>query len=295
MEVFAPADLLVKTKIGGSLGNVLVGIGAYLGKSFMIYQNMKETNSNFQQYGISGEIISAKTSDNITLSGYTFWPLETNRKDLPTVIFFHENAGTVGQRFEYFAQYVKDCRCTLVVFGYRGYSKSPGHPSGTGLKKDADAILEKVFQLGDKINNDLVMIHGKSLGGAVGSYVASHEKWRSRIKGIILDSTFNCLASLVTHYVPSLKPGSKHVFANEDWDVIEASRRFDAAVKILVIGVLNDEICPYQHSLNLHEELKAQNKTVTFLTYELGGHNDFVYLNSDKYFDNIAAFVKELK
>lgn len=295
MEVFEPAEMLLSAKAGGSLANVLLGVGAYLGKSFMVYQNMKETTTNFQSFGIGGESLSAKTSDNINLSGYLFWPLDAaNRKEIPTVVFFHENAGTVGQRFEYFASYVKSCKCNLVVFGYRGYSKSPGHPSCTGLKRDAEAILSKVFQLGDKIDLERVIVHGKSLGGAVGSYISSQESWRSRIKGIILDTTFNCLGSLVTHYVPSLKKGSKHIFANENWDVIECSKNFDAKIQILVIGVLNDEICPYQHSLNLHEELKAQNKSATMVTFELGGHNDFVFLNSDKYFENLQVFFNQL-
>ena len=257
MEVFEPANLLIEAKAAGSLGNILCAMGAYLGKSFLLYQNMKEITTNFKQYGIEGETLTAKTCDLINLSGYLFWPEGTqNRKELSTVIFFHENAGTIGQRFSYFAEYVKHCNCNLIVFGYRGYSKSPGHPSNAGIKKDGDAIMEKIFKdLGEKVNLEKIYLHGKSLGGGVASYIASQEKWKDRIKGVILDSTFNSVASLVTHYVKSLKSVAHHVFANEMWDVVESAKQFNPKVPVLVFGVSQDEICPYVHSLNLNNEL----------------------------------------
>lgn len=66
-----------------------------------------------------------------------------------------------------------------------------------GLMKDADAIMEKVFSLGDKIDIENVYIHGKSLGGGVASYLCSQEKNHSKVKGIVLDSTFNSMSDLV--------------------------------------------------------------------------------------------------
>lgn len=296
MEVFAPVDLLLETKAAGSLGNVLCGVAAYLGKSFMLYQKVRDTVSNFQAYGISGNSLSAKTSDSITLSGYHFWPKEVeNPKDLPTVIFFHENAGTLSQRFQYFADYVKTCQCSLVVFGYRGYSKSPGHPSYQGLIKDAEAILTKVFTgLPDKINTQKVILHGKSLGGGVASLIASEELWKDKVSGVILDSTFNSLGNLVSHYIKSLKPASEHIFINEKWEVLDCALRFNPDKPVLVIGVVGDEICPYSHSLKLHEELSSLKRNATLVTFEEGGHNDYCYEQKEKYFGNLKSFLENL-
>ena len=89
----------------------------------------------------------------------------------------------------------------MIAFGYRGYSKSPGHPSMAGLVRDADAIMEKVFSLNDKIDVEKVYIHGKSLGGGVASYLCSQERNHTRVRGIILDSTFNSMSELVQHYI----------------------------------------------------------------------------------------------
>lgn len=297
MEIFEPVNLVVQTKPVGSLGNVLLGIGAYLGKSFMIYQAMKETTTNFAQFGMWGTTLTAKTSDGISLSGYLFGPPEEEgRNKLPCVIFFHENAGTVGQRFSYFAEYVTRCRVNLVVFGYRGYSKSPGHPSMGGLQKDGDAILEKVFKdLGAQVNLEKVIIHGKSLGGGVGSHAVSQDKWNGKVQGVILDTCFNSMSKLVTHTVPALGSVADEIFANEMWDVVEAAQKFNKNVPVLVIGAVNDEICPYEHSVNLYNAMINQGRKTHFETFDEGGHNDFTIINGQKYFNTIKTFIDSLQ
>lgn len=296
MEIFAPVNMLMETKAAGSLGNLLGGLCAYMGKSFMLYQNTKETILKYQYPGVSGESISAKTSDNVSLSGHLFWPESAeNRKDLPTVIFFHENAGTIGQRLEYFGNYVIACHCNLIVFGYRGYSKSSGHPSSAGIKNDTEAILSKVFStLGDKINLEKVVVHGKSLGGGAASYIVSQEQWKDRIRGVVLDSTFNSVGSLVSYYIPALQTSSDHIFANEKWDVVENATKFRENMPVLIIGVVNDEICPYQHSQTLHSTLKSLDRPATLLTYEEGGHNDFCYTYRDQYLSDLRSFIDKL-
>lgn len=297
MEAFSSLNFCVETKVGGSLGNVLLGLGAYLGKSFMIYQPMKETQSNFEPFGMTGSSFSTRTKDGVNIGGYIF--SESGVKEtsaLPTVVYFHENAGTLGQRFQYFSDYVKRCKCNLICFGYRGYSKSTGHPSFEGIKKDAIAVFEHIWkEFSGRIDLGRIFLHGKSLGGGVSSFIASHPDWKDKFKGIVLDTCFKSLASLVCQIVPALKPVSKPIFENESWDVLENSLNFNPSLPVHVIGVVNDEICEYSHSVGLRDCLKESGRKVTFEAFEVGGHNDYCYISPDRYYGTIDEFISSNK
>ena len=289
---FRAANLVIESKGTGSLGGVLFSLGTYFCKSYVMYQKMKETSSNYDHPGVSSEPINAKTSDNVSLCGHLFWPESIqDRKSLPTVIFFHGNKGTIGQKLDYIGSYVKACNCNLIVFGYRGYSKSAGHPSADGLMKDTDAILSKVFTLDDKIDLDKVIVHGRSLGGGAGSYIVSKEPWKSKVRAVILDTTFNSVTSMVTFHMSTLSPVVNHIFANEQWEVVEAAKKFREDMPVLIIGVVDDGICPYEHSVTLHQSLDRLNRPVSLVTFPDGGHIEFCSKHSEKYFDDLKAFV----
>jgi dienelactone hydrolase len=53
----------------------------------------------------------------------------------------------------------------------RGYGRSEGTPSEDGIKMDADAVMRHLARRTD-IDNRKIIVLGRSLGGAVGVYVA---------------------------------------------------------------------------------------------------------------------------
>ena len=295
MEIFEPIDLALKAKPAGNLGNVLIGVAAYLGKSFMLYEPMKEGVKDLKGYGMDGITASARTSDGINVSGFIFSPKECQDKTkIPTVLYFQENAGTLGHRFSYFSSYVNKCQVNLAVFGYRGYSKSPGHPSMSGIQKDAEAILDKLFKdYAAQYGFEQLIIHGKSLGGGVTSYLCSQEKWKARVKKIIFDTTFNSVSRLISDIIPSLKQDDvdQDIFCNENWEVLGNVPHFNESAPVLVIGVKDDEICAVRHSHRLKEKLESLQRQVTYVEFEEGGHNGFVDHNEEKYFAEIKKFV----
>lgn len=293
---FVMANLAIETKAAGSLGGLIFGLGTYLMKTYVMYQGKRETLPKYVHEGVCSESMTAKTADGVTLSGHLFWP-ETveDRKTLPTVIFFHGNKGTIGQKLDYIESYVKVCNCNLVVFGYRGFSKSAGHPSADGLMKDAEAILSKVFNsLGEKVNLENVVVHGRSLGGAACSYIVSREPWRGKIRATILDTTFNSIDTVVSHHMKSLTPVVSHIFANEKWEVVDDAKNFREDMPVLIIGVVDDGICPYQHSVNLHETLERIGRPATLLTFPDGGHIDYCLKYQVRYFEELRTFLSSL-
>ena len=63
-------------------------------------------------------------------------------------------------------EYIEAVKCNVAMVGYRGYSDSEGEPTEEGLKIDSKAIINFLSNL-DSLQNSPLIIHGRSLGGAV--------------------------------------------------------------------------------------------------------------------------------
>jgi dienelactone hydrolase len=57
-----------------------------------------------------------------------------------------------------------------MLIAYRGYSDSTGVPTERGLMNDGEAIVKHILERED-IDRSKIFLHGRSLGGAVASYV----------------------------------------------------------------------------------------------------------------------------
>ena len=99
------------------------------------------------------------------------------------MIYFHENAGNIGQRLPNIDIIVKKCSANVLILAYRGYGDSEGTPSEDGLKMDADATLE-FARSHDEIDNERIFVFGSSLGGAVAIQLAMVQS--NAIKGLIV-------------------------------------------------------------------------------------------------------------
>ena len=110
------------------------------------------------------EDVVVTTADKLKLYGWFI--KQKNPAMHETIIYFHENAGNIGnQLFAVEALYF-ELEVNVLIVGYRGYGHSEGTPSEAGLEIDAEAIFQ--FALDHKeINNQKIFVLGKSLGGAV--------------------------------------------------------------------------------------------------------------------------------
>ena len=60
----------------------------------------------------------------------------------------------------------RGCQINILLFDYRGYGKSTGTPSESGLYIDAQAVYDYVRQRTD-LNQEKIVFFGRSLGGGV--------------------------------------------------------------------------------------------------------------------------------
>lgn len=152
------------------------------------------------EWGLVYQDVSFTTSDDLALSAW-FIPAPTAQG---TVLFFHGNGGNISHRRESLVLFHRLGVNTLIV-DYRGYGQSEGHPSERGTYQDAEAAWRYLTEE-RHLSPDQIIIFGRSLGGAVATYLASQHS----PKALILESTFTSAG--YSHSALSLS--SSAVFVN---------------------------------------------------------------------------------
>ena len=99
----------------------------------------------------------------------------------------------------------------MLAFDYRGFGKSGGEPSETGLRNDAEAVVDWALNVA-RIAPDRIVLLGHSLGTAVATAVAvQYAEMGIECAGIILCAAFtnagNAFASYsIAGVIPVLAP-----------------------------------------------------------------------------------------
>lgn len=192
-----------------------------------------------------------------------------------TVLWFHGNAGNIGDRIERLARWRRTTGASVLLVSYRGYGRSEGRPSERGFYRDADAALG---YLRTRSPGPLVY-YGQSLGSAVAVELARREP----PSALILESTFPSLRSLARHVYAWLPVWP---FLHERYDV--AARAADIAVPTLVIHGEHDEIAPLAGAIQVHAALAGP---AELLVVPGAGHNDVAAVGGAVYDDRIAALL----
>ena len=123
--------------------------------------------------------VQLTSSDGLGLTAWHF-PAKSGHK---TIVYFHGNAGNLGDRIERVRPYVRSGYGVFLV-GYRGYGGNPGQPSETGLYADGRAHLAWLNNKG--IRDRDIVYFGESLGGAVALQLAIEKP----PAGLILEAPF---------------------------------------------------------------------------------------------------------
>lgn len=222
--------------------------------------------------GLAYQHLDVLTEDGVRLDAW-FVPVSEPRG---TVLFFHGNAGNISHRLESLRVFNQLGLATL-IFDYRGYGRSEGEISESGIYRDAEAVWRHVTEdMG--VPPDQIVVFGRSIGAAVAAYVAS----RHEPGALILESGFVSVPDLAAKIYP--------------WLPVRwlARIRFPAAkflqsvtCPVLVIHSRDDEIIPFGQGVKLHEAARPPKQ---FLELR-GGHNDGFLVSVRRYLDGLDAFV----
>ncbi len=121
-----------------------------------------------EQYGLVGiSEVTLISRDGTSLQAWLHEP----REGFPTIVYFHGNAGHLGDRSAKFSAFV-DNGFGLLAVGYRGFGKSDGSPTEQGIYDDARAAVNYALtQLHLPISK--LIYFGESLGSGVAVQMAS--------------------------------------------------------------------------------------------------------------------------
>lgn len=136
----------------------------------------------------------------------TSFSLLTSDPESRLVIYFHGNAGTVGQTrrtdaYRMISSGASD-KIHVLAFDYSGFGKSTGSPSEECLIKDAISIIEWAMDVAG-ISPDRIVLLAQSLGTGLASAAASHfanAQPKIEFAGVILCASFTNASSVFLRY-----------------------------------------------------------------------------------------------
>lgn len=221
-------------------------------------------------YRDTADFIKIKTRDGQSISAKFYANEDANY----TILFSHGNAEDIGIN-DSFATRVRDLGFNVLAYDYRGYGTSDGSPSEANTYADIDAAYEYLISQKGIASNKIIL-HGRSLGGAVAVDLAS----RKAVAGLILESTFTTAFRVITRY--AVLPFDKF----KSLDKISS-----VTCPVLIIHGTNDWTIPMYHGERLFE---AANEPKSAFWVEGAGHNNLIYKDQERYLSSIADFARSL-
>jgi len=221
--------------------------------------------------------VNFQTIDGLTLHG---WFVPGGRRE--TILWCHGNAGNISHRLDNMKILHDRIGIGMFIFDYRGYGRSQGQPSEAGTYLDAEAALSYLRSRPD-IDQDAIVIFGRSLGGAVAVDLAS----KHPCLGLILESTFTSLVDLFE--VPIDINDLRGRMAPIKYDSFSKIKRI--SVPLLMLHGNRDEVVPFESGCTLY---KAANQPKQFCLIEGAGHNDTYIVGGQAYVDALRDFIDGL-
>ena len=225
--------------IGGYAG--LCGL-MYVLQGRLLYHPTRAMAGTPAQLGLAYEDVALIAEDGVRLAAW-YVPADEPRG---TVLFCHGNAGNMSHRLSTIEVW-HDVGLNILVYDYRGYGPSDGRPDEAGTYRDAEAAWQHLARQRGVAAAGLV-VHGRSLGGAVAAWVAE----RHPPKALILESTFTSVPDAAADLFPWLPA---RWLARYEYDTL--ARLPNVACPVLVIHSRADNLLPYAHGQALFESARA--------------------------------------
>lgn len=225
--------------------------------------------------GLPYEDVRVTTVDGVGLHGWFVRQPAGGR----VVLFFHGNAGNIGDRLEWL-RILHRLGLQVLIFDYRGYGQSDGRPSEAGTYHDARAMWRHLVEE-RHIPPARIVLFGESLGGAVAAELARHES----PAGLILHSSFTSIPELAAHLYPWLPVRWLTRFHYPTADYVAES-----TTPLLVIHSPDDEIVPVGHGREILQRAAGPKRFLEIF----GDHNAGFVLSETVLIPGLSGFLATL-
>lgn len=220
------------------------------------------------------EDIYIQTKDNIKING---WFISSNNAKY-TILFCHGNAGNIADRLDKISL-LYGLGVNIFIIDYRGFGRSQGRPSESGLYLDAEAAYNYLVNI-KKILAQQIILYGESLGTVAVINLAA----KLKVKAIILEGAFSSGKDMARKIYPFLPT---FLFSNK-FDSQFAIREIGAPK--LFIHSRDDEIVPFNLARKLYDVSREPKQFIEIQ----GDHNNAFLDSKETYISSIAAFIRGL-
>ena len=221
-----------------------------------------------RDFGIEFEPLSIATADGERLQAWTLLHPEPRAH----VLYFHGNGGNLSVWAPILSGIARQ-GYSVLAFDYRGYGRSTGRPSESGLYKDVEAVVRHFWERTDRTS---VIYWGRSLGTVMAAYASTIHAPH----GLILESGFPDARSLVrsSPVLTFLAMFSSYRFAGADY-------LRGAMTPVLVVHGDNDHVVPFTQGRALFDRVTGPKQ---FFTIRGGDHNDAAPPDPEPYWKAVA-------
>ena len=235
----------------------IAGLMYFAQDGLIYYPNFPErtVRADPSAIGLEFEDLNLETEDGVRIHAW-YVPADTPRGN---VIFFHGNAGNIGDRLDT-VRILNALGVNALIVEYRGYGRSTGQPGEAGTYLDARAAWEYMTQVRGAQPGEIV-VFGRSLGSAVAAWLAAEYQ----PAGLILESGFTSVPDLGAELYPWLPV---RLLSRYRYDTRAQLGRVD--MPVLVAHSPQDEVIPYEHGRAL---FAAAPDSSSFLEMS-GSHGD---------------------
>jgi len=246
--------------IGGAI-LLALDVGRRIFRRSQLFEPEREPviSWNPEDYGIPRErteVLSFETDDGELLYG---WYCRAEHP-IASALYCHGNTGNLSNT-AHVMPYLLDAGINVLLFDYRGFGRSSGSPSLSGIIDDGVTAA----RLHEKMRPKHVpsILYGYSLGGAIAGQIIR----RHPFDGLILQSTFTNLPDIARVTFPRVP---LHLVSGRLFDTLEVVRNL--TVPALIIHGTTDEVCPSWMAQQLHDSCGAGEKKLILV--EGGLHKD---------------------
>ena len=251
---------------------ILLSILLYIFQPKFVFFPISTLDATPSDIGLAYEDIFINTEDGIVIHGW-YLPHENPRA---TLLFLHGNGGNISHRLESLAIF-NTLRLSTLIIDYHGYGQSEGKPSEQGTYQDARSAWNYLLNHKDVSGNNII-IFGRSLGGAVATWLAN----QYQPKALILESVFTSVYDMGKYYYPYLPV---KLLTRIKYSTIDKIK--NVSCPILFVHSPTDEIVPYKFGKELY---MAANEPKSFLDIR-GGHNDGFFISGTYYVNGLDQFI----
>lgn len=226
--------------------------------------------------GVAVEEIFLESSDGVRVHAY-WLPHEGARR---AILFLHGNAGNAWHRLDN-AAVLAEQGASVLLLDYRGYGRSEGRPSESGLYRDARAAFAHLIDERG-IPARRIVVFGRSLGGAVAVDLAHDRDPDAQPAGLILESTFPSVSAVARELGgPVLAALVGDRFASD-------AKIARVRAPMLFFHGDRDRVIPHALGQRLFERATGPKE---FETLRGAGHDDTLRIGGRAYLQRIRAFL----